>query len=1306
MDREWYEEAGYGPTDEQSVGAARGRTQLRDGQSRNDYEIPTNNPTRRLSHSASHPILSSHATASSSGAPRIAGPSSSTIASVRATHPYALVFPTAAASSPSTPYHPRPQPSHQIQNPNAYAYERQDPHSHSAQTQWQQPRHAHIGSQTSVHATSAGPGARAGGQGYDRDAVYPFDAPSASASASAPAHGPSRTFRMQQPYEPGYAYDYDSSPQSAFQLQSQQQQQQQNPFSPTIERVSTLSPHPYSQAHPAHKVSEASMAAAARATKSSSVRGTKGSNSLRYSLSTPNLRNFFRMGSSDKDKEKEKEKEKKQVVKIKTQYTAETWCDALVFPRPRFRAHIISPPASPLPGDSAIIERAVDLSRITNLSPQAQAQAGPSNINAFASSSSVRLPTYHQSPSADHLGTYASHFSLDTPQNSVRVPKVNLQSPPPGKLKAHKKQNASKSTTSTGAPQLPPLPTDNVNLSMTEEALRAGAQRDREREEWNVLAKKSFQNRRSRSLSRPRKKSLGAGAGANAGANASKISLRARVDSEASAESTRGRTAGLSVTKALTNLAAEVFRQPAPTISSVSNQGHGFGTESGLSHSRNTSDSYGRGGAHGHTHARNTSWGKAALKKLCGPEEDVVQAEIEEAMRKRMQLEEALKNEGTMRIGIGNRARTEEDHERQRAREREVQFVDISARPQASDRSSPQSQMQQRQGTMQVADPLSIAFGRTTPQSQVSDSMLDIPAVGIALSTPPPPLTPPTPPLPDLSSHPYAQQPSGHRERESTYPESPPLPAAYAGPHPVSRDYKPRFPIHRSRSPEAAQNVQNFKSLQEASRPNPPALPSSSELAPTIKSESTAESEASKRRQAASLLGPSAYAYANISRSNQRESTLGVEESLTRTFQSGRSALPPLPGSPDLQIGLDGEYIDNVEPTETEFSPVREAALPESELTTPVTRSSPNDASKSSPPPMPDTSPDTLPESADMVLDASQEVIQPHRPRASTAMSSPSSFESSFPGSPRPLGKLEDVEFQDLFFKPGQTPSQSDALSFQERPAPPSRDTSNSWLEDRILSRSSDGLSGFGYLARQLSERLERGHEGSFSESVAGNQESRDYGGDRDLVVVREDDGPEVDQGHRYNHNPASEHESMLVGSPQAPSLSALNDDALQIGTPMRAEFTQGQDFPEDVDLPEESSRASSTIEDPIAEDTVRIGTVIPSVPITTQAVHRQSTALSLDDVEVEEFSPDEYYLTEHVATLHARPGGSSNYPGGDFRTSYLTATSSTSHMDHIIDHFPTVPAFPQDAIPPSRPDSMHVLGLASQIPTNSPESG
>ncbi|KIJ38698.1 hypothetical protein M422DRAFT_781293, partial [Sphaerobolus stellatus SS14] len=673
MDREWYEEAGYGPTDEQSVGAARGRTQLRDGQSRNDYEIPTNNPTRRLSHSASHPILSSHATASSSGAPRIAGPSSSTIASVRATHPYALVFPTTAASSSSiTPYHPRPQPSHQIQNANAYAYERQDPHS--AQTQWQQPRHAHIGSQTSVHATSAGPGARAGAQGYDRDAVYPFDAPSASASASAPAHGLSRTFRMQQPYEPGYAYDYDSSPQSAFQLQSQQQQQQQNPFSPTIERVSTLSPHPYSQAHPAHKVSEASMAAAARATKSSSVRGTKGSNSLRYSLSTPNLRNFFRMGSSDKDKEKEKEKEKKQVVKIKTQYTAETWCDALVFPRPRFRAHIISPPASPLPGDSAIIERAVDLSRITNLSPQAQAQAGPSNINAFASSSSVRLPTYHQSPSADHLGTYASHFSLDTPQNSVRVPKVNLQSPPPGKLKAHKKQNASKSTTSTGAPQLPPLPTDNVNLSMTEEALIAGAQRDRERAEWNVLAKKSFQNRRSRSLSRPRKKSLGAGA------NASKISLRERVDSEASAESTRGRTTGLSVTKALTNLAAEVFRQPTPTISSVSNQGHGIGTESGLSHShhghhsRNTSDSYGRGGAHGHTHARNTSWGKAALKKLCGPEEDVVQAEIEEAMRKRMQLEEALKNEGTMRIGIGNRARTEEDHERQRAREREVQF--------------------------------------------------------------------------------------------------------------------------------------------------------------------------------------------------------------------------------------------------------------------------------------------------------------------------------------------------------------------------------------------------------------------------------------------------------------------------------------------------------------------------------------------------------------------------------------------------------------------------------------------------------
>lgn len=114
--------------------------------------------------------------------------------------------------------------------------------------------------------------------------------------------------------------------------------------------------------------------------------------------------------------------------------------------------------------------------------------------------------------------------------------------------------------------------------------------------------------------------------------------------------------------------------------------------------------------------------------------------------------------------------------------------------------------------------------------------------------------------------------------------------------------------------------------------------------------------------------------------------------------------------------------------------------------------------------------------------------------------------------------------------------------------------------------------------------------------------------------------------------------------------------------------------------------------------DTLRIGSVALSIPVTTENEHRQSTALSIDGVEAEETSPQRYRLSNRDTFLTT----SSNYPGGEFRTSYMTTTSSTSHMENLINDFPSVPAFP-DAIPASRPDSIHVLGLASSPPrTNS----
>ena len=971
----------------------------------------------------------------------------------------------------------------------------------------------------------------------DRDGTYAYDTPSVS------GHGHERGHA----YAQGYAYDYDSSPHSQSQTQSYQRHTPLGSAGVDAGRDSamggSISLHPYAQALPPKKVSETSVSPAvlaARGGKSSSLRATKGSNSIRYSLSTPNLRNFFRIGS-DKDKEKAKlEKEKNaSSPKPKTQYAAETWCDALMFPRPRFRAHVISPPTTPVPEDEVLIERAADLQRSLSLSPHANEASG-----------------------ADHMQTFQtrqSHFSLDTPNNSTRGPKLNLMPPPPGKAKSLRRGRSAKAA-DVDVPQLPPIIPESP-ITLTEAALLAGAQRDRERQEWSEMAKGSFQNRRSRSLSRPRKKSLGGG---------TMKSTRVRVDSDASGMSRPGG----GITKALTSLAAEVFRQPTPTIS-VRESGHvqssGYGTESMNSHSyhghhsRNTSESHGRG------HARNTSWGKTALKKLCGPEEDVVNAELEEAAaRKRANLEDVLRSERTIKMGVNGRR----EEQPQREKDTEVRFIDLT--PRIGGHSSPQKPWQD-QGYLRPTEPPSTSVGRTSPQSQGSDA-LEVPVVGIALSTPPPPSPPPS--LPDMSMHPYAQQ-SGPR-RDNGYPEPVPLSAPYAGPHPTSRDYKPRFPIHRSKSPEASHNTQALQSLNAAIQAGA-TLPSLGTL-PIIKpppAEASDTSNGSHRPNNNRYDSPSAFAYADVAVNEKRESTLGVEEVLMSTaFQRGQSPVPEV-SEMDAESNREEEFEDDepqdhtarpgiVEPLQVTDDPHLglESSRPVShDLRLPLP---PEDIVRQDP----DSSPD-------VELDGSQEIVRPTRGAStSTVISSPSSIDSSFPGNPRPLGKIDDREFSDLFFKPGKTPSHSDTFSFQERPSGPSRDTSNSWIEERIMSRSSD-LSGFGYLARQLSEELQQeGVLSSLSPKSSRTDNMRSHSGELEDVV--EDDAPEND----YRHNPVQERTpaSSLMGerSHTQSTLPGLTEETLQIGTPMRAEFTQGQDFPEDVDtdadIPE-SSRASSIIE-------------------------------------------------------------------------------------------------------------------------------
>jgi len=930
--------------------------------------------------------------------------------------------------------------------------------------------------------------------------------------------------------------------------------------------------HPYSQAHPAHNVSYANDAispaviAASLQGKppSGSVRATKSS--LRGSLSTPNLRSIFRMGS-EKDKEKIAKPIKK-LAKPKTRYTAETWCDALMFPRPRFRAHVISPPNSPTSPEQVLVERAASVQR------------------------SAMLPL----PPTTPFQLRQSHFSSDTPPASR---KISLKAPPKGK-----KNKAD--------PALPP-PFPAEPMTLTEAALLAGEQRERERQEWNEVARTSFQNRRSRSLGRPRKRSLTASGS------------RIRVDSEASAGSKHGPTLTKTLATGLTNLAADAFRQVAPTISSAKESAHGHGTDSANSHSRHsrsTSESHSRG------HARNTSWGKVALKKLCDPEEHEYDG-IDSGARKRAQLEDALKNDKTLRVSV--KGRIEEEQERDR--ETEIRFMHIA--PQNREITQEQFPAQPQLQVIERTD-----MRRGSPQSQLSDS-LDVPAVGIALPTPPPPSSLGINDL-DLSSHPYAQLTS---RRENTYPEPVPLSASYAGPHPTSKDYKPRFPIHRSKSPEA-QNLQTIRPMV--------VVPTS--VLPSADTETPTTVISADRRS----YGPDAYAYANFNVNSSRTSTLGVEEVLTRGFTRGRGQALETDKFQHEDIH-NVKYDDSMTPQGQTYAPVVDAKLPDplSDIARPGFEPEDREPSEEEVSPEPD-----------IEGDISQEIIRSSRginTSSGTVISSPSSFDSSFPGSPRPLGKMDDVEFRDLFFTPGR---RSETLSLaSERPGLPSRDTSNSWLEDRI--KSTDGLNGLSTLARQLSDEL------AAVESVSGQGNPN--------VTSRNSHG-EFSDIHSLDHDARSASPKNIRDS-QAQSLPGMNENSLQIGTPMRAEFVDDQDFPEDIDLPE-SSRASSTIEhEPIQDDTVRVGSVALSLPMTTQGEQRHSTALSIGETEDGSRQPKhDTMLTTQSALTPMSPD--------DPRTSYMTTTSTTSHMDHIINDFPAVPAFPAQPIPPSRPDSVHVLGL------------
>ncbi|GJJ15238.1 hypothetical protein Clacol_009514 [Clathrus columnatus] len=940
--------------------------------------------------------------------------------------------------------------------------------------------------------------------------------------------------------------------------------------------------------------------------------------SLRSSVSTPNLRNIFKFGHSNDNKPRDGEaahdsnqssntKGKQPALPgsssnakqpptpkknkhPKTQYTAETWCDALLFPRPRFRAHVISPPASP-----------IHVSALLTVNSQPQSSPGVDWVLPTATTSSSISPGLSPNTDGKHTTVIPprtpppreSHFTTDLYLNAIPPP-PNLKPAPKGRLRKGPAPPLPSSSNIANSDRVEP---EQPMLSGLEQALIAGEVRDREREKWSEVAKSSFQNRRSRSLSRSRKR-----AGTTSTMTSSAPSApsersrgRGRNFSDAgrkSEERIHGPTNSISRSLAagLTSIAAEAFRQPTPTISTVSHHGRGTGgshhghgtshyqtttmaTDSQHSHgyhSRTTSESGPASQRHGHS--RNTSWGKAALKKLCGGT-----SEDEDDIR-RPGDDNAVVSRGRIRAN-GNDEVTEENklvNEGSRNQSRHEVNTGIEVNSILPDKTStPHPAIATTQRSL-------------SPDSSTSEHK----DIVIALSTPPPQLSTPNGTLiefPDLSGHPYAQS--------RTFPAS----APYAGPYPLSRDYKPLYTPrnhsnhHRLHSNSTGNAVSE---TVEAKPMRPPPL----HLEPVTRDDGS-DSRSSHRRQA----DPTPYAYANVIEINKRESTLGVEEALLSSSSFRR-------------------FVDAI--LEDDKSDISGAIDVLAEAETP--KHSPGNLN-----------------------DDDEEQLSPYPvlrdvPILPNPLSNNVHYEAQMS---RPFGAVDDLEqFRDLFFKPFHPPSGNEAVdsSDSSRFFPRSPSTNS----PRHLG-SSDFLFG-------------DGHSKGSGSVVGSPSQVRQFSYERERRDFSNTDGDIV----------------------RSPSLMGLKDAALHLASTEPVVYTSGQDFPEDI----ESSRASSVIEHGFVEDTLRLGTVQPSVPVTTESgERRQSTTLSFIDNAPKR---DTIMSTASAYSLPSVRGHNNN----ELRESFVTsASSSTSGVTKLLGNFPAPP-------PPlgttgvgsaSRPDSYHFLGLA-----------
>ncbi|TCD63367.1 hypothetical protein EIP91_005620 [Steccherinum ochraceum] len=304
---------------------------------------------------------------------------------------------------------------------------------------------------------------------------------------------------------------------------------------------------------------------------------------------------------------------------------------------------------------------------------------------------------------------------------------------------------------------------------------------------------------------------------------------------------------------------------------------------------------------------------------------------------------------------------------------------------------------------------------------------------------------------------------------------------------------------------------------------------------------------------------------------------------------------------------------------------------------------------------------------------------------------------SSPPLSPRPLPVPGDLDrFRDLFYRPADRASSVSSDSPLSRPGPSSRQNS---LPLDVSSTASRSVSGLTNLARQLSEDLEELRE-----------VERDRSSERDSRDSRM-------WGRRFGglrgERPEDMDDPNLILSPSqlsSDSSSPGGSATLPLRLPTDTSFVDpSSNYPEDIRMDEtESSRASSVLEGSNFHDDpaqyLRVGEVEAAIltPNIVTTPHRESTRLSV--IEDEDLSPD--HRSDGLSPLRVRSRYSSipsryssisaPFTPNAARASYMTSDTDPSRMSGLSD-------FP---VPPSQTIYDHIVPTSSSgsYQTSQPE--